>query len=67
MAKKSKTAASQALRAYWKPKGGLINVRHAKSFRAWLKQHADGVDIATFIHSSDYNKKHARALSTLVK
>jgi len=66
MAKKSKTSASKALRGFWKPKG-VVNERHAKSFSAWLEKHAEGVDIATFIHSTDHEKKHAKALSVLIK
>jgi hypothetical protein len=66
MAKKSKTSAAKALRGFWKPKG-VVNKRHANSFSAWLEKHAEGVDIATFIHSTDYEKKHVEALSALIK
>jgi hypothetical protein len=66
MAKKSNTRASKALRNFWKPEGS-VNESHAKLFRSWLEKHADGVDIATFIHSSAHAKKHAKALSALVK
>jgi hypothetical protein len=67
MAKISKHSASKrALRAYWKPKG-VVDEKHAKLFRSWLQKHADGIDIATFIHSSAHEKKHANAQSALVR
>lgn len=66
MAKKSKTSAAKALRSFWKPKG-IVNERHAQSFSAWLEKHAQGVDIATFIHSTDHEKKHAKAVSSLIR
>jgi hypothetical protein len=66
MAKKSKTSASKALRGFWKPKG-VVNERHARSFSAWLEKHAGGIDIATFIHSTDHENKHPKAVSALIK
>lgn len=64
MARKAQNATSKALRIYWKPTG-VVDETHAKSFRLWLEKHADGIDIATFIHSSAYAKKHAKALAAL--
>lgn len=66
MARKSNTRASKALRSFWKP-DGTVNESRAKLFRSWLEKNADGIDIATFIHSSAHAKKHAKALSALVK
>jgi hypothetical protein len=66
MAKKVESLDSKALRKYWKPKE-VVNESHAKSLRLWLEKHADGVDIATFIHSSAHTKQHAKARSALVK
>ena len=66
MARKSNTSDSKALRMYWKPKD-VVNKSHAKLFRSWLDKHAEGIDIATFIHSSAHAEKHAKALSALDK
>jgi hypothetical protein len=66
MAKKTKTPTSRALRLFWKPMGS-VHESHARSFRSWLEKNADGIDIATFIHSSSYAKKHAKALSDLIE
>jgi hypothetical protein len=66
MAKKAESADSKALRKYWKPKD-VVNESHAKSLRSWLEKHADGIDIATFIHSSAHAKQHAEARSAVVK
>jgi hypothetical protein len=66
MAKKSNTRASKALHKFWKPEGS-VNESNAELFRSWLEKHAEGVDIATFIHSSTHAKKHGKALSALVK
>ena len=66
MARKSQTAGSNALWAYWKPKG-VINQKHAKTFTAWLKKNASGTDIATFIHSSKHDKSHGKAVAALIK
>ena len=39
----------------------------APQLKSWLKENELKVDIATFIHSSAYDKKHPKALSSLVK
>lgn len=66
MAKQSRTDHSNALWAFWKPKG-IINKENASALKAWLKKNADGVDIATFIHSAAHERKHAKAVSSLTK
>ena len=66
MAKKTQSSASKALRLYWKPTG-VVNERNAQAFRAWLEKHAGGIDIATFIHSATYAKKHSKALLALLE
>jgi hypothetical protein len=67
MAKLSKNSASKrALRAYWKP-NEVVDENHAQLFRLWLQEHADGIDIATFIHSSVHVKDHKKAHSDLVE
>ena len=66
MAKLSKTKAGEALWAFWKPKG-IINPKNTKALRAWIAKNAGGVDIATFIHHSTHDRKHARAVAELIK
>ena len=66
MAKKSRSSTGDALWAYWKPRG-IVNKSHAKALQQWLKKNAAGIDIATFIHSSEHDKKHPKAVSALLK
>ena len=66
MARKSQTKTGEALWAFWKPKG-IVSPKNARAFQAWLKKHAGGIDIATFIHDSTHDKKHARAVTELIK
>ena len=66
MAKKCNAKTVQSLRNYWKP-GNIVNRENAKRFRTWLKKHAEGLDIATFIHSSHHETSHVKTVSALIK
>jgi hypothetical protein len=44
---------------------GVANPAHTSILQQWLDQNAKGIDIATFVHSSDYAKRHTQALNFL--
>jgi hypothetical protein len=44
---------------------GAVNPAHNTILQQWLDQNAKGIDIATFIHSGEYAKKHTQALNFL--
>ena len=56
---------SAVLRSYWKP-DGQVNTAHAAAFNAWLRKNEPGVDIATFIRSSEYASERPKAVAALV-
>ena len=60
------TGSNVALRNYWKP-NGVVNTDHAMAFRAWLKDNENGVDIATFIYSSQYATEWSKAVAALIR
>ncbi|MBV8587391.1 MAG: hypothetical protein JO308_13970 [Verrucomicrobia bacterium] len=64
MARQNRGVSSKALRLFWKPMGA-VNPAHTSILQQWLNQNAKGIDIATFIHSSEYAKKHTQALNFL--
>jgi hypothetical protein len=51
---------------YWKP-NGVVNARNAAAFRAWLDSNEKGVDIATFIDSSEYATERSKAIAALIR
>jgi hypothetical protein len=57
---------SDVLRNYWKP-NGVVNAEHAAAFRAWLDSNEKGVDIATFINSSDFAAERPKAVAALMR
>ena len=59
------TADSTILRNFWKP-NGVVNTAHAAAFNAWLRKNENGVDIATFIYSSQYAGERSKAVADLV-
>jgi hypothetical protein len=67
MARKSQAKTIEALRAFWKPKERVVHGGNAKALNAWLKKHAAGVDIATFIHSSQHERRHSKAIAHFTK
>jgi len=66
MPRKSKAKSIKTIRDYWKPQG-VVNQARAKKLRAWLAKHAGGMDIATFIHSSEHDRNHAEAIAALIR
>lgn len=66
MAKKSRAKTVKTLRDYWQ-KDGVVIPPHDKALRQWLEKNAGGVDIATFIHSCDHEKKHSKAIKQLIR
>jgi hypothetical protein len=64
MARQNHGVAGKALRLFWKPMG-VANPAHTSILQQWLDHNAKGIDIATFIHSSEYAKRHTQALNFL--
>jgi hypothetical protein len=44
---------------------GAVNPAHTSILQQWLDENAKGIDIATFIHSSECAKRHTQALNFL--
>lgn len=61
----SYTNDSTILRNFWKP-DGVVNSVHASAFNAWLKNNEGGVDIATFLYSSQYAGERSKAVADLI-
>jgi hypothetical protein len=61
----SYTDDSVLLRDYWKP-GGVVNSAHAATLNAWLRRNESGVDIPTFLYSSQYIGERAKAVADLI-
>jgi hypothetical protein len=62
----SNSSESTTLRSYWKP-NGVVNSEHAAALQTWLNKNENGVDIATFINSSQYASERSKAVSALIK
>ena len=56
---------SDVLHNYWKP-NGVVDAHNAAAFRAWLDSNEKGVDIATFINSSEYAVERPKAAAALM-
>jgi len=56
---------SVTLRNYWKP-NGVVNAAHAAQLKSWLAANEPGVDIVSFIYSSQFASDRSKAVAAVV-